>query len=304
MTEVDHHDVKRKSVSSTAFVVAAMRAKESERNDGNRLFNDPFAKILAGDFKMDFQNMDSSGYNKASLLNAIAVRTRKIDDYIIQETVIDRHVSQICVLGAGLDARPWRITSASLLSDYNITSLPNIHEISNITYFEVDFKEVLEYKTSIIYQYLESLEVETDVVRFAYHAVHANLGVTGWENILINEGFDINQPTLWVMEGLLNYLTKSELEAFIQTVSLQLSANNSRIIATCLTQPAKAAISLHQYIPEYPLQIFESYGWNSGLEEDIHDVGHSYSRPFEDEHSPEPYFKGYKIITVQKYANS
>ncbi len=186
-----HHDVSRKGVGVTAHFVAALRSIENDKDVAVRLFRDPYAGVLAGELgarsasKM-FNSAVTSDKPENSevkvvplgLIEGVAIRTRKIDDetikYLIQEPLL-----QICVLGAGLDTRPWRID----LSETDHSTV----DISRFNYFEVDFPEMFDYK-------LPLLQTANAVSKFNYVSVVADLSVSGWTEKLISAGLIPQYP--------------------------------------------------------------------------------------------------------------
>ena len=86
----------------TAYWIAAVRARETARPD--RLFGDPHARDLAGErgFAIMVGSERAAGGENAY----IPVRVRWFDDLIGSAAPGMR---QVVVLGAGLDARPYRL---------------------------------------------------------------------------------------------------------------------------------------------------------------------------------------------------
>jgi len=113
-------------VADTALWVAAYRAIESERSDA--LFQDPFASALAGKRGMEIAkgiaNSDGSSWS-------VVVRTCIIDAYI--QSAIQGGIDTILNLGAGLDARPYRM------------KLPE-----SLNWIEVDVPKIIDHKESIL----------------------------------------------------------------------------------------------------------------------------------------------------------
>ena len=89
-------------VSDTALWVANYRAVESRRSDA--LFHDPLAEILAG---VRGQQIARHLRNENMMAWAISLRTRIMDELIA--AAIARGVDLVLNLGAGLDARPYRM---------------------------------------------------------------------------------------------------------------------------------------------------------------------------------------------------
>jgi methyltransferase (TIGR00027 family) len=114
------------NVSDTAFMVAAYRAMESARPDA--LFHDPLAAKLAGARGRRIAE-DMSGAFMAGWLAVI--RTRIIDDFVLG--AVARGADAALNLGAGLDARPYRM------------ALPDA-----LHWIEADFPRMIEYKESVL----------------------------------------------------------------------------------------------------------------------------------------------------------
>ncbi len=120
---MDEHVIKE--VSDTAFLAAAYRALETDRP--NALFRDPFAVRLAGE--QGRKILDSMPKQAVIGGWTVAIRTRIIDDFI--HNAIAEGVDRVLNLGAGLDARPYRM------------ELP-----ASLRWIEVDYPHVIDLKES------------------------------------------------------------------------------------------------------------------------------------------------------------
>jgi methyltransferase (TIGR00027 family) len=88
--------------AGTAFWIAAVRARETERRDG--LFADPYARDLAG---QRGSTVMAASERTAGGENAfIPVRVQWFDDLIVSAAA---QVRQVVLLGAGLDTRAFRL---------------------------------------------------------------------------------------------------------------------------------------------------------------------------------------------------
>lgn len=116
MEELIHH------ISDTARWIAGYRAQETERPDA--VFRDPYANRLAGERGRE---MVAATPNMEAMALAIVVRTCAMDRLI--GMAISEGVDTIINLGAGLDARPYRM------------KLPQ-----HLRWVEVDFQSVIQYK--------------------------------------------------------------------------------------------------------------------------------------------------------------
>ena len=115
-----------RNISDTARWVAIYRAQESERPDA--VFNDPFARRLAGDRGQQIANaLEFTTKNSWSFV----ARTFLFDEFILS------HISQgydtVINLASGLDARPYRMPLPSSLRWVEV-DLPGIMKRKNVGY--------------------------------------------------------------------------------------------------------------------------------------------------------------------------
>lgn len=266
----NHQDVERKAVGGTAHFIAYIRSIEAIDHPKDALVCDPYAASLAGtagqrkleEFEARFDTLGVPGQKKR-FRDAVAVRTKVIDDYIVSN-IEEGVVEQVLVFGAGLCTRPWRLS-------------PNTNG-RVVQYFEVDFQEMFDYKFS-------TLKEQNGVVNpaFEYHSVAADLSLPNWTQTLTEAGgYDPMKPTLVVMEGFVNYLYENELRSLLKTID-SLCPAESRMILTCMTPPAGQAIALapHRYFPEDPLSLLLEFDWQNGKQEDIEDLAAKLGRPTE-----------------------
>lgn len=123
-------------VSDTAFWIAHHRALESARDDA--LFRDRWAAPLAGERgRRISEQMPTS----AIVAWMVALRTRIIDDYIA--AAIASGVDTILSLGAGLDARPYRLM------------LP-----TSLLWVEADYPHVIAYKEGVLREAVPNCRLE------------------------------------------------------------------------------------------------------------------------------------------------
>ncbi len=185
-------------VARTARWTAAARARESARPD--RLFDDPFAALLAGtdgDTLLRHFHTERSAPDGNPVL---PIRTRWFDDFL-RASVTPQ--CQVVGLGAGLDTRAYRLNWPP-----------------GVVVFEVDQGTVLRYKR-------QRLSQAVDVPRCERRTVAADF--TGeWGSALLDAGFDPTAPTVWFAEGLLFYLP-APVAAAVATQAADLSTGGSRI---------------------------------------------------------------------------
>jgi methyltransferase (TIGR00027 family) len=192
----------------TALAVAAGRAVEASRPD--KLIDDPYAAALvekahsSQDWPLVWppNPLDAPPLHHPILLAStyIGMRTRFIDDFLQPA----EQTPQTVILGAGLDTRAYRLPWTD-----------------DARVLELDLATVLEFKAEVLAGL--SAEPECELV-----SVPADLS-RSWAEQLQAAGFDRNQPTTWVIEGLLPYLDADAQLLTLQEVAA-LSAPGSRAV--------------------------------------------------------------------------
>jgi methyltransferase (TIGR00027 family) len=187
------------TTASTAHWIAAVRARETARSDP--LFTDPYAHTLAG--QLGYTIMAASEGTSGGENVFIPVRVRWFDDTIEAGAVAG---TQVVLLGAGLDTRPYRLT------------LPG-----DLDWYELDRAEIFAAKEPVL---------AAETARCRRHVVIADLA-EAWVPALRAAGFDASRATIWVAEGLLFYLTLASITALLRATA-ELSAPGSRFLADVL----------------------------------------------------------------------
>ncbi len=171
-------DVLIRSIADTARWVAYHRATETE--SPNALFNDPFARRLAGE----------RGALIASRLQGnaefIALRTLLFDT-LIRTRVEEQRIDTVVNLAAGLDTRPYRLP------------LP-----AGLRWVEIDLPEMIEMKQAAMAAEIPGCRVE---------AIAADLSSAAVRQRVFAEINAAAGRTLIVAEGLLTYLTEDDVAA-------------------------------------------------------------------------------------------
>ena len=201
------------SVGTTAVMVAAARAAETEQPDA--LITDPYADILvAGAGTGTWTAMlDDRILEKATAIdpevaaifrhmrNYQAVRTHFFDEHFTRAA--EAGIRQIVILASGLDSRAYRLDWPA-----------------GTTVFEIDQPKVLEYKAATLAEH--GVKPAAQLREVAVDLRH------DWPNALRENGFDADQPTAWLAEGLLMYLP-ADAQDRLFTLITELSASGSRI---------------------------------------------------------------------------
>ncbi len=172
-------------VSDTAFWIAYHRALETQRDDA--LFKDPWAAALAGTRgRRISEAMPTSGI----VAWTVALRTRIIDEYLA--SAIESGIDTVLNLGAGLDARPYRL------------KLP-----ASLQWIEADYPHVIEYKEGVLRDALPACRLER---------VKIDLADTAQRQALLERVNARAQGALILTEGVVPYLPNDAVASLAEAL--------------------------------------------------------------------------------------
>lgn len=218
-------------LGTTALSVAACRATESARIDA--WFHDELAQhVLAAAIAPPAVSR--------GLVRWVAVRTRFLDELV--ESAVAEGIRQVVIVGAGLDARAYRLP------------LPR-----DLTVFEIDHAEVLALKQGL----LDELELMSACRR---RVVVADLVTDDWVQLLADTGWTPSQQTVWVAEGLLVYLNHEERTQLLTQLAAA-SDLGSVLGATLGTRTDNLAHPLwHPATTAEPVEWLADCGWQATVQ--------------------------------------
>jgi methyltransferase (TIGR00027 family) len=180
-------------IGLTSRWVAANRARETDAP--NRLFDDPYARALAGE-----EGFALLSAGRRAILGApadgpdpyLSIRTRFFDDALLR-AVNEAGLRQVVLLAAGMDSRAFRLAWPG-----------------GVTLFEIDRDEVIDYKEAI-------LGGQGAKPRCSRRVVRADLE-RDWTGPLTDAGFDKDRPAAFLVEGLLVYLEATAVCSLLATL--------------------------------------------------------------------------------------
>lgn len=245
-----------RAVADTGVLVAAIRAHESTR--GDRLFTDPFAWRLSGEAGREMLARMVSDAGEETTTQ-IVVRTRFWDEALLRAT---RTVAQVVILAAGLDSRAYRLPWPA-----------------GTTVFELDQPPVVAAKAEL----LAGEQPACDRV-----AIGVDLA-DDWVGALRSAGLDPGSPSVWLIEGLLQYLDVAAVEALFARID-GLSAPGSVVLydvvgKTLLEAPFMAGLrqsmaaqgSPWLFATDAPAEMVANLGWSSTVT-DVATAGNRWGR--------------------------
>ncbi len=212
-------------IAPTSRWMAAARARESERTD--RLFYDPLAAAFAGPegFAWLERMEPTAGSGGGPGLYAV-IRTRFFDDFLL-DACRASGVCQVVLAAAGMDTRAFRLDWPSQTWVY-----------------EMDLPEVLDAKDEVVAEAGAKPNCER-------RTVGVDLQQEAWPEALLATGYRPERPSVWVIEGLLFYLTRAAVYGLLQKVSaltatgslLGVDVMNRGLLFSPLAWPQQAALA-------------------------------------------------------------
>ncbi len=143
----------------------------------------------------------------AGLADHVALRTDAIDTAL--RAAVAAGARQLVILGAGLDARAYRM-----------------RELAGLCVLEVDVASTQATKR----RWARGRSPTSAGHRF----VEVDFSKDALDERLLAEGFDASLPTVWIWEGVTPYLTRGAIEGTLATVA-RLSCRGSRLLMTYVT---------------------------------------------------------------------
>lgn len=248
-THDDTWDIKS-SVGTTAVMVAAARAIETEQPDA--LIRDPYARLLVNnagaevlweamldpDVVAKIEAIDEESATRMQHMRGYqAVRTHFFDSYFAD--AVAAGIRQVVILASGLDSRAYRLDWPA-----------------GTTVYEIDQPQVLDYKTTTLAESGAKPSADRREVAIDLRE--------DWPAALRAAGFDPAQRTAWLAEGLLMYLPAEAQDKLFAQIG-ELSPAGSRVAAE--TAPMHAEERRQQM-----RERFKKVAAELGLEETV-DVG-------------------------------
>ena len=232
----------------TSRWMAAARARESERPD--RLFNDPLAAALAGPEGFAWlDRMEPAARLGGPGLYAV-VRTRFFDDFLLHASQ-RTGARQLIILAAGMDARAFRM-----------------EWLPGTRLYELDRPEVLATKDAVIARAGAHPTCER-------RAIEADLERPSWSAALLDAGYEVREPSVWLAEGLLFYMTEAAVRALLggaSALALPLSQLGADLVnRDLLTSPVMGPLlwtfsrrgAMGRFGTNDPEALFAEHGWEA-----------------------------------------
>lgn len=277
--EKDKADAASRVAQDTAFsarFVAAARAMESERP--SPLFRDAFARFLAGEdavehlqrvsqLEADSSTEQKEGGGEQEVKEQpywskdrpyLLIRTKFFDDGVTEALAASPTIKQVVILGAGMDSRaqrlPWH---------------------ADTTVFEFDRQDVVQWKVARLAAMPATLQQQKAQQAVSVKYLSADL-TAEWVPALHAAGFEQAAPSLWIVEGLLYYLSPSQVERLLSEIA-ELACPGSLLITDVVNSKEQQAVSFRSSM-DFPEHQLAAHGFHAQLVVQPGDAAANYGR--------------------------
>jgi len=207
---------------------------------------------LAGPEGFDWlERMQPAGGSGGPGLYAV-IRTRFFDDFLL-DACERSGVRQVVLAAAGLDTRAFRLDWPS-----------------GTRLYEMDLPEVLDTKEAVI----EAAGARESCER---RTVRVNLKEETWPEALLAAGYKAEEPSVWLIEGLLFYLTHAAVHGLLEKVGtltasgslLGLDVMNRGLFFSPVSWPMRAALARRgapgRFGTNDPETLMVRHGWEADV---------------------------------------
>ncbi len=189
----------RKNQSSmTAIGIAIVRGIESEKPEGQRICYDPYARQFVHPWLYRFVRFfDRIGYSEIKgpgVMGFLTARERHIDEFL--QCFLAEGLEQLVLLGAGFDARAYRFEELK----------------RGVKVFEVDHPASQAVKLEKLEQIFGSWPAHVVFVPVDFNS-------QSLDRRLFESGYDERLKTLFIWQGVTQYLTPEAVEATLAFIA-------------------------------------------------------------------------------------
>ncbi|KAI4316812.1 hypothetical protein L6164_024754 [Bauhinia variegata] len=218
----------------------------------NHVIHDPLANLLAGESYLRnlHEKIKKDRLNNAREISGVvlAVRTLWFDSRLEEAlNSVNGREAQVVLLGAGMDTRAYRL---SCLKDSDV--------------FEVDFPEVLQAKATLLQAAKESTYEHRQIMSKAKSLtrVAADIRENDWLEKLQTSGFLPEKSTVWILEGILYYLTQSQAMQVLTIIADKCTLTHTALLADFMNKPSTTlSNSIFDFYSDWPDHLLPSIGF-------------------------------------------
>lgn len=200
--------MRKNQTSITAMGIAALRAVESEKSEGERICFDPYARrFLPGWFYQMLRLFIISGYAEwrgKGVVGFLTARERYIDDYL--DECVKAGFDQLVILGAGYDSRAYRFKAQN----------------DRLRVYEIDHPATQQKKLDCVRKIFGSLPGHVRYVPIDFN--HQTL-----QDCLLAHGYDPHARSIFIWQGVTYYLTPAGVDITLAFIARHAGPGSSVI---------------------------------------------------------------------------
>ncbi|KDP38503.1 hypothetical protein JCGZ_04428 [Jatropha curcas] len=216
------------------------------------VIHDPLADLLAGEthLKSFHQKIKNDCLNNAREISGVilAVRTLWFDSKLEDALNSFNGEAQVVLLGAGMDTRAYRL---SCLKESSV--------------FEVDFPEVLEVKTALLEAAMESIDEyeQPKMIAKSLNRAAVDIRNNDWLEKLQISGFMPEKNTVWILEGIIYYLSHSQAMQVLKIIAENCALAHTVLLADFMNKPStNLSNSNYHFYSDWPDHLLPSLGFS------------------------------------------
>lgn len=252
-----------------------------------QVVRDPLAEVLAGEsyLRSLHDKIRGDQLKRAREVSGviIAVRTLWFDSRL--ENAVGSFAggeAQVVLLGAGT----WLMMLSAIIRLYNNASKKRRNEelrarlcfphagmdtrayrlgcLSSSSVFEVDFPELLETKEALLREALGPAEDQRAAATAkSLIRVAADIGESDWLEKLQRSGFAPEKNTVWLLEGILYYLSHPAAVQVLQSIADNCSSTRSVLLADFMNEPCVSlSRSTFKFHCDWPDHLLPTLGFS------------------------------------------
>ncbi|XP_050212647.1 uncharacterized protein LOC126664337 isoform X2 [Mercurialis annua] len=217
------------------------------------VIDDPLADLLAGETYLRnlHDKIKNDQLNNAREISGVllAVRTLWFDSNLEAALNSFSGDAQVVFLGAGMDTRAYRL---SCLKESSV--------------FEVDFPEVLDVKTTLLQAAMESMDELKcpKMMAKSLHRVAADIRINDWPEKLQTSGFVPQKNTVWVLEGILYYLSHTQAMQVLKSIADKCALAHTVLLADFMNKPSTTmSSSIFHFYSDWPDHLLPPLGFSN-----------------------------------------
>lgn len=137
--------------------------------------------------------------------------------------------------------------------------------LKETTIFELDFPDLIQLKSDLIRQVVASSDNQTNLTVSSDRLIHvpADLREPNWLQKLTDSGFSPGTNTVWILEGILYYLSYDDAMQVLETIAQALEKTACAVLLADFMNKSAVSLSndMYQFYSDWPDQLLPRIGF-------------------------------------------